>query len=112
MSLVLKNNKNTIEFRSPNGTLEPVIWQNNINFFTKMLIYCKSGDFDEDIVEKRLEFNNQDLYLYRQIFLTQALELTDLIFDNNLDKIYFLRQYLKSFEVSNEPFTKAKRFIK
>ena len=36
----------------------------------------------------------------------------DLAFDNNLDKIYFLRQYLKSFEIGNKKFEKAKTFVK
>lgn len=27
---------NTIEFRCPNGTLNPIIWQNNVNFFVKL----------------------------------------------------------------------------
>ena len=37
-----------------------------------------------------------------KIYVDDALEFVDLIFDNNMDKIYFLRQYLKSFEVSDE----------
>lgn len=106
-----KMKNNTIEFRCPNGTLEPVIWQNNINFFIKMLLYCKSKTFDFDTIEKRKNLK-EDLESYRQIFLDQALELADLIFDNNLDKIYFLRQYLKTFEVSDKFFVKAKRFVK
>ena len=31
--------------------------------------------------------------LLRNIYLEQAIELSDMIFDNNLDKIYFLKQY-------------------
>ena len=50
--------------------------------------------------------------MYDEIFLDQALEFADLIFTNNLDKIYFLKQYLKGFELANEkkkiadPFTR------
>ena len=36
---------NTIEIRCPNGTLNHITWQNNINFFTKMLVYCASDNF-------------------------------------------------------------------
>ena len=32
--------------------------------------------------------------------------------DNNLDKVYFLRQYLKSFEIGNNTLEKAKQFTK
>ena len=95
---------NTIEFRCPNGTLNSVIWQNNVNFFTKLLLYCRSEKFNNDIVFQRKRINSNEynsLIYYDEIFLDQALELCDMIFDNNLDKLYFLRQYLKSFEVSN-----------
>ena len=105
---------NTIEFRTPNGTLEPVIWQNNINLFVKLIKYCKSSHYNEDIINKRLyEKLNSRIYFenYNEIYLEQALELCDLIFDNNLDKIYFLRQYLKSLEMPKEEFQKAKKFV-
>ena len=92
--------RNTIEFRSPNGTLNPVIWQNNVNFFVHFLKYCKSKSFDDDLVEKRHRLNKfQNLKWYDEIYLEQALELCDMIFTNNFDKVYFLRQYLKSFQV-------------
>ena len=46
--------------------------------------------------------------------LKKVLEFTDLIFEDNIDKIYFLRQYIKNFEEiedTNIAF-KAKKFIK
>ena len=41
-----------------------------------------------------------------------AFELADLIFTSDTDKLYFLRQYLKSFEISddNKVYKKAKPF--
>ena len=96
---------NTIEFRCPNGSLNPVIWQNNVNFFVRLLIYCKDSFFNDDIIDKRHE-KNVDIYnnlgLYNEIYLDQALELCDLIFTNNTDKVYFLKQYLKSFKISEK----------
>lgn len=96
---------NTIEFRCPNGTLSPVIWQNNVNLFVNLLTYSKSKQFNDDIVQKR-RIENLDKYaklnLYSEIFLEQSLELADEIFSTNLDKIYFLKQYLKSFKNYNE----------
>ena len=102
----------TLEFRCPNGTLNEIIWQNNVNFFAKLMLYCKSDKFDEDILNRRRVevygiFSN--LWEYSKVYLDEVLELSDLIFDNNLDKIYFLRQYLKSFEVAEKPFVKAKK---
>lgn len=106
--------KNTIEFRCPNGTLEATIWQNNINFFTKLLLYANSNNFDNDRVEERKSKLDEydDIMTYsNEIFLEESLELADMIFDNNLDKLYFLRQYLKSFEIGCKTLVKAKTFI-
>ncbi len=93
---------NTIEIRIPNGTIDPIIWQNNINFFGKLLQFASSTKFNDEVINERIRKENPenyDLDSYNQIYLESALELADLIFDNNLDKIYFLRQYLKNFEL-------------
>ena len=107
---------NTIEFRTPNGTLEPVIWQNNLNLFLALINYAKSTKFDEDIILKRYQSikGKIDIKLYSQIYLKQAIELADLIFDKNIDKVYFLRQYLKGFQETEQydDFVKARTFIK
>ena len=103
----------TAEFRCNNGTLDEIIWQNYVNFYIKLMQYCKSDKFDDDILNRRkvhVEGIFSDLLAYSKIYLQQALELCDMIFDNNLDKIYFLRQYLKAFDVGDKPFVRAKRF--
>lgn len=108
---------NTIEFRCPNATLNPVIWQNNLNLFTKLIMRCKS-EVDSLLIDKRhdeLVKNGipDNLKLYNEtINLRQALEFCDLIFTNNLDKVYFLKQYLKSFKISIEPYYRAKKFTR
>jgi len=103
---------NTIEFRCPNGTLEPIIWQNNINFFMKLLKYCRSDQFDECIVHEKLNYRYHFLE-YGNIYLEDAIELCDMLFDNNLDKVYFLRQYIKDGTVAcDNILTKSKNFIK
>lgn len=94
-------NGNTIEFRCANGTLNPIIWQNLVNLYIRML--HKANDIDPDIIIKRHKMVEKylgDLSIYNEIFLDQALEFVDLVFDNNLDKIYFLSQYLKRFKVN------------
>lgn len=101
---------NTIEARFFNGTLNPIIWQNNINLITKMLNYCNSDNFNLDIISNRYKLNKENKTNdYNMIYLDQALEFCDLIFDNNLDKIYFLRQYIKDFKIS-QTYKKAKQF--
>lgn len=93
--------KSTIEVRVPNGTLNPIIWQNNINFFIKLFSYAKSKDFDEDLIKSRLETNRYSSLLcesfidYNELDVEKAMELADLIFDNSEDKTYFLKQYIK-----------------
>lgn len=107
---------NTIEFRCPNGTFDPIIWQNNVNLFVNLLEYSKDSAFDDYTVQKRHMINSgkySGLKWYNEIYLEQALELCDMIFNNNLDKIYFLKQYLKSFQVSKnkEDYLKTKCMI-
>lgn len=108
---------NTIEFRCPNGSLNSAIWQNNVNFFVKLLMYSRSTQFNDDIVQQRHQLNLDkfsSLAFYDEIYLEQALELCDMIFTNNLDKVYFLKQYLKSFQVrkQRQNYPKARKLIK
>lgn len=108
---------NTFELRCPNATSEEIIWQNNINTFARMLLSSNSRIINEDFLNYKLKGFKPDIesqILYDEIFLKEALEFTDLIYDCNLDKVYFLRQYIKSFEKgfpSSEAIL-AKRFIK
>ena len=109
-------NKNTIELRCPNGTDEEIIWQNNINTFSKMLLSSGAKVIDEAFLDyklKKFEPNSDSSLRYNEIFLKDALEFVDLIFNCNLDKVYFLRQYLKGFQVGVDANVSipAKRFI-
>ena len=110
--------KNTIEFRSPNATTNAIIWQNNVNAFAKILLAAKNGKLDEELLDYKLEnefipFAGNE-YIYNVIRLKKALEFVDLIFDNNLDKIYFLRQYLKDFQdgYNLKTMVRAKKFTR
>ena len=106
---------NTIEFRMFNGTLNSIIWQNNINFIINFLLYCNNYDFDYDIINKRNEKTKDQfiypIHSYHKININQAIELADLIFTNNLDKINFLKQYFKNYQTNNE-YIKAKKLTK
>ena len=102
----------TVEYRCSNGTLDEIIWQNYVNFIIKMMLYCKSDRYNEDIINRRKSINRgifDKMDEYFKIYIEQAIEFSDMIFDNNLDKIYFLRQYIKNFEVSDK-FVKARKF--
>ena len=76
------------------------------------------GDGNADVLEYKLEkeyvpFKDNE-YFYNEINFKNALEFVDIIFDNNLDKVYFLRQYFKNFEENYgiKTSVKAKTFIK
>lgn len=97
--------KDTIEVRTPNGSLDPITIQNNINFFAKLLLYSVSDDFDSekiDYILNNLEFQSVSLfgkivdlnYLdYINLDIKHAIDLADTIFDSESDKLDFLKQY-------------------
>lgn len=96
---------NTIEIRCPNGTLDPIIWQNNINFFTKFMISCQEEKCDEELIDYLLctKFDYEyRLSNFGLIDIEKAIILCDMIFDNEMDKLLFLKQYLKVFEKDKE----------
>ncbi len=107
---------NTIEFRLGNGTLSPVIWQNYLNLYVKIINYCKDSKFNYEVIQNRLcsKLNSlSNLVNYRKINIAEALEFSDLVFNNNLDKIYFLRQYLKDgTTTSKKELVLSRTFIK
>lgn len=112
-----RQSKNTLEFRMPNATSNAVIWQNNINAFAKMLTSAKDKVIDEDFLDYKLRSEYYPYagyeYMYNSVNLKNVLEFVDLVFDNNQDKSYFLRQYLKGFQESSMGIAKpAKKFIK
>ena len=95
--------KDTIEFRCPNGTINPIVWQNNLNVFAKLLGHCKSEKFDADVVDRKLHNFQKSGNFYKAtdaVYLQDALDFADMIFNKNIDKAYFLKQYVKFF---NEP---------
>ena len=108
-------NGNTVEIRCSNGSKNPIIIQNYINLLFALYRYACSDNFNDEILDKRHEMC-VDIYdnieIYNDIYLEQALELIDLVFDNNLDKVYFLNQYLKDFKIDKKKFNKNKTFTK
>ena len=86
---------NTIEIRCPNGTLNEKIWQNNINFFIHLLETCASDNLDVELLDFKLE-NYKNYYNYNSDkYLKDAYELSEIVYDKDIDKIYFLKQYTK-----------------
>lgn len=92
-----KGINNTIEFRMANGTTSPILWQNTINFYIK-LIQASFKDLDIDRLAyilyrmKNSMFNTEGFDI---IDIDKAMELADIVFDNMLDKTNFMKQYYK-----------------
>lgn len=75
---------NVIEFRLPNSSLNERIWQNNINFFAK-LVLAATKELDVEKTLYNIENNHHS-----------ALELANYVFDDEVDKENFLIQTLKT----------------
>ncbi len=111
--------KNTLEFRSPNATIEEVVLQNNIHALSKCVLVANQRNVDREFLIYKLEHekllsSENEYALYDVVNLKNALEFVDCVFDNNLDKVYFLRQYIKDFQEKRKSniAIKSKRFIK
>lgn len=90
---------NDIEFRIANGSLDRAIIQNTVNLYLRLMLYVTSDKYDEELINRlfdRLEL--KEFAQYDEIYAKDALLLADLIFDNGLDKMNFLRQYVKKNE--------------
>lgn len=109
--------KNTLEFRMANGTYEEILCQNTVNLYTKMISSSITKQFDFDKLTKQLDIikEKSNYSFFNNIDIKKAIELSDIIFDNNLDKSNFLRQYLKDGTINNLDENKpvySKIFIK
>ena len=119
------NDSDHFEVRCFNGTLRPEIAQNNINLITSIVAAVINGKIDEEYIKKeynkykkkRYNFDTFCAILYDQdkveqynrllagfgkVKLDKALKLADMIFDTDIDKLYFLKQYLKLFNTDQE----------
>lgn len=91
--------ENTIEMRNPNSTLNPAIWQNNVNFFAHLMLLAKKGVLDKEKLDDQFKAlqEEKDIKKYGEVYLPHALELCDMMYDNSTYKLNFLKQYLKLF---------------
>lgn len=99
--------KNTIEVRCPNGSLEPIIWQNNVDFFANFFLAIKNKEIDEELFKYRTKTFDEKIR-YGKTYLNEdvnlAIELSDFIFCDEEKKMDFLKQYTKTFKNKNDIF--------
>ena len=88
--------KNTIEFRFPNGELDFNEIIHNVKLFAKLFEVSKEITYTRD---KKL------LSLYRDVISSydmdmQIVNLLDLLFDNDLDKEFYMDRYEQNVELN------------
>ena len=92
-----KTKKNDlIEFRTPNMTDNPLLWQNYITTFYYMLEYAASNKCDIEMFDEYIK-NYSKIYVLENYELDRrekAWEFSSMIFSNSKDKINFMHQYL------------------
>lgn len=96
---------NTMEIRTPAGTLNHIIIQNNILFFSKLILYSCSKNFNEELINnmfKNYDKNKRVFEKYKNLDIERATLLANLIYDEEQDKLHFLKQYLKLFNKNDE----------
>lgn len=81
----------TIEFRTGNGTLNPIIIQNYIRLYSNLLRTVKKKNKNLHINSKLSKVD----YFELENNLEKACSFADLIFINNFDKACFIKQYKK-----------------
>ena len=92
---------NLIEFRTPNGTLNPILWQNYVMLFQSMIDFVESGDwygytFDIDKLSDR-EFD-----------LNKAIEFANIVFVSEKEKLLFIKQYIGNRKLESLLLTKKR----
>lgn len=87
----------TIEIRCPNGTLNPVIWKNNINFFTKLILSCRDNTKDWKKINRMYHQIKNDCGSDREMLddIEKAKLLAEFVFDDEQDIKNFMLQYRK-----------------
>ncbi|MCI8575074.1 MAG: hypothetical protein HFI09_01240 [Bacilli bacterium] len=89
-----KISRNTIEERSPNGSLNPVILENNIYFLLKTVEYCLENDEWQNLYQEWLLLQGEE---NRSPSLSKSRKLSRTIFQDKEDLRYFDWQYEKHF---------------
>lgn len=86
-----------IEFRTPNMTDNPCLWQNYITFFYYLLKLVSSGKYNEDEVDRYIDEYSK-IYILENYELEKrekAIQLSKKLFFNSTDRINFMHQYLR-----------------
>lgn len=91
-----KQKKDIIEYRTPNGTANLILWQNYITFFYYFIKLVRSKKYNLREIDEYIDSYSQIQILqeYEKINEEKALTLSKKAFINQKDHIYFLQQYI------------------
>lgn len=95
--LIFKNkDKDLIEFRTPNATSNPILWQNYITTFYYLLRFATDHKYNKKEIDTYIEqfIKIHILEDYEQLKPAKALKLSNMIFSNKTDQLYFMHQYI------------------
>lgn len=88
--------KNLIEFRTPNATSNPILWQNYVTFFYYLVMYSLSPKCNVKELDQYIDNFNKTYILeyYEKAHTEKAVDLARKIFRKSDDQLYFLEQYM------------------
>lgn len=84
-----------VEFRTPNGCDDCFLWQNYVNIFYHFLQISKKLDLDYidyELCHNRNAYGKSSDILH----LDDAITFSNILFKEDIDKIYFLKHYIGS----------------
>lgn len=95
---IISEEKKTIEKRTSNGTLNEKIIQNDVRFTLNLLKYAKTENFDKKFINYKIK-NFEPLIINQSLneIPKKAKELADMIYEKEMDKLMFFKQYYKSY---------------
>ena len=77
--------------------------QNTIRILANFLLYCDSDDFDYEFMDYYIknEFKLKNIDEYEEEDFDKAILFSKLFIKDEKDRLYFLKQYLKCFMISD-----------
>ncbi|HAB66252.1 MAG TPA: hypothetical protein DCE23_02685 [Firmicutes bacterium] len=90
--------KDLIEFRTPNGTINPILWQNYITTFYSLIMYSLSPKCNEKELDEYIDRYNKTYLIENYMLLKEekAISLSKKLFSKSDDRLHFLHQYYRS----------------
>lgn len=95
--------KYTVEIRCSNHLKSRFLMQNTIRILALFLLYCDSKDFDDEFMDFYIEhsFKPKTLNEYEEENFEKAMLFGQIFIKNDLDRLYFMKQYLKCYQESD-----------